>query len=163
MKHLKTFILLVIAFITISASCKKTTDPRPSDFYFRCKINGQLYIPNSCANCLSFKLLEDTSLIANANAGFETIRFGINDLTGIQVKTYNLINQIGNRATYKNSTTTDDYYRSQNYNPGNLTITELNKTNRTIRGNFNFVAYHSFRPNDSLIITEGTFYAKYTS
>ena len=163
MKHLKLFTLLILATIAIAASCNKTPPPDPNSFYFRCKINGQTYIPNNCSNCLSFMLLEDTSLIANANAGFETIRFGINDYAGIQVKTYSLINQGGRRATYKNSTTTDDYYRTQNFNPGNFTITELNKTTKTMRGVFNFVAYHSIRPNDSLIITEGSFHVKYTT
>jgi hypothetical protein len=159
----KLFILPALFFSLIFATCEKNPIPDPNDFYFRCKINGKLYIPNNCANCLSFMILEDTSLIANANAGFETIGFGINDQTGIQAKTYSLINQIGSRATYKNSTTTDDYYRSQNYNPGNFKITEINKTNKTVKGNFSFIAYHSFRPKDSLIITEGIFYVKYTT
>lgn len=111
---------------------------------------------------MSFKLLEDTTLIANGNAGFETIRFGINDKTGIQVKAYELINQVGNRATYKYSTTTDDYYRTQDFNPGSFQITEVDKSKRIIRGTFHFVAYHSFRPNDSVIVSEGIFRIKYT-
>lgn len=158
--------LIIVSCLTIlmAASCNKNEypEPGPNDFYFRCKIDGRLYIPNSCANCMSFKLLEDTSLIASGNAGFETIRFGINDKTGIQEKEYALINQGGQRATYKYSTTTDDYYRTQNFNPGSLKITEVDKTKRIIRGTFHFVAYHSFKPNDSVIVSEGKFRIKYT-
>ena len=164
MKHLKALSFTLIALITIAASCNKNEypEPGPDDFYFRCKIDGRIYVPNSCANCLSFMLLEDTSLIANGNAGFETIGFGINDKTGIQAKTYELINQIGNRATYKYSTTTDDYYRTQNFNPGSFKVIEVDKSKRIIRGTFHFVAYHSFRPNDSVIVSDGMFRVKYT-
>jgi hypothetical protein len=163
MKHLTLFTLLALTTFAIVTSCNKTTVPDPNSFYFRCKINGQTYIPNNCANCLSFMLLEDTSLIANANAGFETIAFGINDKSGIEIKTYRLINQGGQRATYENSPLTNDYYRTQNFNPGTLTITELNKTTNTMKGVFNFVAYHSLRAKDSLIFTEGSFYVRYTT
>lgn len=164
MKHLKTFSFALILLITIAASCHKNEypEPGPNDFYFRCKIDGRLYIPNSCANCMSFKLLEDTSLIASGNAGFETIRFGINDKTGIQAKTYDLINQGGRRATYKYGTIRDDYYRTQNFNPGSFQITEVDKSKRIIRGTFHFVAYHSFRANDSVIVSDGIFRVKYT-
>ncbi|MGN6299190.1 MAG: DUF6252 family protein [Ginsengibacter sp.] len=147
----KLFILPALCFTLIFATCKKNPTPDNNYPFFECKINGQKYIPNNCANCLSFMILEDTSLIGAANQGFKTIRFGINDSTNIQAKTYSLTNIGGMRATYKNSTTTDDYYRTQDFNPGSFTIIEINKTNKTIKGKFNFVAYHSINLNDSVI------------
>lgn len=102
-------------------------------------------------------------MIAGTNRGFETIRFGINDSTGIENNKYELLNRGGMRVTYKNSTITDDYYRTQNFNPGSLSITEIDKANKTIRGSFHFVAYHSFRPNEGVIITDGSFHVKYTT
>jgi hypothetical protein len=90
MKHLKILTFFIIALVTLSASCKKTTDLGPDDFYFRCKINGKTYIPNSCANCTSGKLLGDTTFLINGNAGFESIAIGIINLTGqpITISTY---------------------------------------------------------------------------
>lgn len=157
------FILPPLFFTLIFATCKKNPMPDNNYPYFECKINGQRYIPNSCANCLSFMILEDTSLIGAANRGFETIRFGINDPAAIQVKNYPLINTGGMRATYKNSTTTDDYYRTQNFNPGSFKITEINKSTKTIKGTFSFIAYHSFRPKDSVIVSEGSFRVPYAT
>ncbi len=163
MKKIFIYILPTLLYTFIFATCNKTPPIPTDDFYFKCKINRQTYIPNSCANCLSFMVLEDTSLIANANAGFETIGFGINDPLNIQMKNYLLINRGGMRATYKNSTTTDDYYRTQNFNPGKLIITEFDRMNKTMRGTFNFIAYHSFRANDSVIVSDGSFYIRYTT
>jgi hypothetical protein len=157
------YILPALLFTLIFATCNKPPAPAADDFYFKCKLNGQTYMPNNCSNCLSFKVLEDTSLIANANRGFETIRFGINDPTNIQAKNYSLINVGGMRVTYSNSTLTNDYYRTQNFNPGKLIITEFDRMNKTMRGTFNFIAYHSFRANDSVIVSDGSFYIRYTT
>ena len=158
MKITYTILLLLVLFTMLTASeCRKTTTP---EFYFKCKVDGQEYIPNSCANCLAATILEDTTLIMNANRGFETIGFGINESKGIQKGTYFLINQVGRRATYKKSTTTNDYYRTQSIYPGELTIKEFDKASKIIGGTFSFRAYHTLS-NDSVIVSSGEFRLKY--
>jgi hypothetical protein len=104
----------------------------------------------------------DTSIIIGANNGFESIRFGIDNHPMLIPKTYQLINEPGKRATYDNSTLVNDYYRTQPFNPGTFIISSIDKTKRIITGNFNFVAYHSLRANDSVIVNSGKFQLKYT-
>lgn len=76
MKNLFRFLAIILSlFVLTSAQCKKNT-PLP-EFYFSCKVDGQEYIPNGCANCRVAKLLEDTTILINGNRGFETIGIGI--------------------------------------------------------------------------------------
>lgn len=162
MKRLKIISLLIIAITTISASCKKTTDPGPNDFYFRCKINGQTYIPNGCANCITCTIYQDTIFIFGGNAGFETVGVGINDNTNIKVTSYILNDVIGRRGDYKNSTLTNDRYFTDATHTGQLEITKIDKAKKIMEGNFYFNAYNGYR-NDSVSITEGKFRLQYTT
>jgi hypothetical protein len=164
MKHLKILTLFIIAITTLAASCKKTTDPGSNDFYFRCKINGQTYIPNSCANCMGVKLLGDTTLLLNGNAGYETILIGVINATGIPItnQVYILNDNPRQGATYKNSTTTDNKFDTDATRTGQLLITALDKTNRSIEGTFYFEAYNPIQ-NKTVKVTEGEFRIKYTT
>ena len=162
MKHLKKIALFLTALITISASCKKTTDPGSNDFYFRCKIDGQTYIPNSCANCITCAILGDTTFLLGGNAGFDAIAIGIIYKPAITQKTYNLNSNIANGGTYKNSTITNDRFDTDSLHFGQLQIITLDKTNKIIEGTFHFNAYNSYR-NDSVSITDGKFRWKYTT
>ena len=104
MKHLKNFGLVIIALSTLAASCKKNpSEPDPDSFYFQCKINGQLYIPNNCANCMSGTLLGDTTLLINGNAGYEAILIGIIKLDQIPISqiSYILDNNLQQKAIIK--------------------------------------------------------------
>lgn len=161
MKHLKLFALLFLGTIIISASCEKNPIPDPNGFYFRCKINGQTYIPNSCANCLTSTILKDTILILGGNSGYHTLGIGINDNTEIKVTTYILSDTIGRQGDYKNGTLTNDRYFTDANHTGQLQITTLNKTNKIIEGKFYFKAYNPYR-NDSISVTDGIFRLKYT-
>ena len=161
MKHLKLFALLLLATIFMVASCKKTTDPSPDDFYFRCKINGQLYIPNSCANCLTCTVYKDTILLLGANQGYKVLTIGINDNLNIRVTTYILNEIIGRQGTYKNSTLTNDRYFTDAKHTGQLQITTLDKTNKILQGTFYFKAFNSYS-NDSISVTDGDFRLHYT-
>ncbi len=161
MKHLKIFSLIVISLIATAASCKKNIDPNSDDFYFSCKIDGRLYLPNSCANCTAPKLLGDTMLLINGNAGFETILLGITNKPEVIENTYLLNSNIVNGGTYKNSTLSNDRFDTDSLHIGQLQIISLNKTKRIIQGTFRFKAYNSYR-NDSVSITDGRFRLKYT-
>ncbi len=165
MKHLKALYFVLIALITIAASCHKNEypEPGPDDFYFRCNIDGRTYIPNSCANCMSGKLLGDTTFLVNGNAGFESIAIGIIDITGspIKISRYLLNQNPRFGADYKNSTILIDQYNTDSTHTGFLEITNLNKIDRIIQGTFYFKAYNSYR-NDSVNVTDGKFRLKYT-
>jgi hypothetical protein len=143
----------------MSNSCRK--NPPSGQYYFKCTVAGQEYIPDNCANCLVVKLLGDTTLILGANKGFETLGIGINDKSQIKPTQYILNNIIGRRGDYKNSTVTYDRYFTDSLRTGLLKIISLDKVNYTISGEFSFRAYNSYR-NDSISITNGSFRLKYT-
>lgn len=157
----KLFILTALFFSLIFATCEKNPIPDPNGLYFRCKINGKLYIPNSCANCITSTILKDTIFILGGNSGYETLGIGINDNTQIKVTTYILSDFIGRQGDYKNSTLTNDRYFTDANHTGQLQITTLDKTNKIIEGTFYFKAYNPYR-NDSISVTDGVFRLKYT-
>lgn len=158
MKNIYIISLLFIAIITSANSCrKKSPDP---EFYIKCKVDGQEYLPNNCANCMVGKLLQDTILIIGANRGFETLGIGINDKSGIKVTTYLLNEVIGRRGDYKNSTTTNDRFFTDTTHKGELHVTALDKTNSIISGTFYFQAYNPVQ-NKTVNVTEGKFRVKY--
>lgn len=158
MKLTYTFLLLLSLFTILTASeCRKTTTP---EFYFKCKVDGQEYIPNSCANCLTCTILRDTTFILGANRGLETLGIGINDNTQIKVTTYVLNEVIGRRGDYKFSTTTNDRFFTDASHIGSLQITAIDKTNKVIEGSFYYKAYNSLH-NTEVNISDGSFRLKY--
>ena len=165
MKRLKTISFALIALITISASCHKNEYPEPgsNDFYFRCKIDGRLYIPNSCANCITCAILGDTTFLLGGNAGYESILIGIINLTNKPIETtiYKLNNNPRQKASYDNSTLVADIYETDSTKKGEIQILILDKTKRIIQGTFYFKAYNPYR-NDSVSVTDGKFRLKYT-
>ena len=162
MKQLKILSLSIIALITIAASCKKTPDPSPDDFYFKCKINGQIYIPNTCANCITCTIYKDTTFLLGGNAGYEAIAIGVINKPEIIQKTYILNSNIANGGTYKNSTTTNDRFDTDATRTGQLVITLIDKSNRIVTGTFYFQAYNPIQ-NKTVNVTEGEFRLKYTT
>jgi hypothetical protein len=151
-------ILLFISVITIFcfAKCRKDREPDPNSFYFRCKIDGQLYIPGS----MDAKLLGDTTLILGGNNGFEHLGIGINDNTSIKVTSYVLNEVIGRRGDYKFSTTTNDRYFTDATHTGQLIIASLDKSKKIISGTFSFQAYNIVQ-NKTVNVTEGKFRMDY--
>ncbi len=164
MKHSKILTLFIIALVTLAASCKKTTDPGPDDFYFQCKIDGSSYIPNSCANCITCSILGDTTFLLGGNAEYEALLIGVIKLDHSQIAILNYVlnANLQQKATYKNSTVTTDRFDTDATHTGLLEIISLDKTNRIIKGNFYFKAYNSYR-NDSVNVTDGKFRLKYTT
>ncbi len=154
----KLILLPAIFFILSFATCKKHPD-KSNDFYFKCKINGQTYIPG-LGNDLTCELIADTTLLLGGNLGYEALDIGINDNTQIKVGLYFLNEIIGRQGSYKNSTLTNDRYFTDSLRTGQLHITTLDKTNKVIQGTFYFKAYNSYR-NDSVSVSDGTFRLHY--
>lgn len=160
----KLYILPALLFALIFTTCKNVTPPGPNDFYYQCKINGQRYVPNSCANCLTCTIYQDTIFLLGANAGFETVGIGIINISGqpISATTYILNNNPRSGADYKNSTAPIDIFNTDTNHIGQLEIITLDTTNKIIKGTFYFKAYNSYK-NDSVSVTDGDFRLKYTT
>ena len=156
------YILPAFFFTLIFATCNKDPTPDNNYPYFQCKINGQTYIPNNCANCVGASLLGDTTLLINGNAGFESVAMGIINVTAepIIATTYTLNDNPRSGGDYKNSTTPIDIFNTDRNHKGQITITTLDKTKRTIQGTFYFKAYNTYR-NDSVSVTDGKFRLNY--
>jgi hypothetical protein len=150
------FLILTASFF-LAASCNKEHLP---EYYFKCKVNGQEYVPDNCANCRTADILGDTILILGGNRGFETLGIGINDNGGIKIGNYILNGIIGRRGDYKFSTTPNDRYFTDATHTGQLTITTLDKTNKIIAGTFYYDAYNAIQ-NKTIKITEGKFRLQY--
>ena len=164
MKLFKIFALLSLIIIAVSASCTKTAEIAQDDTYISCKINGQIYLPNNCANCAGAKLLGDTILIINSNAGYETMLIGVININGMPIVNmeYTLNDNPHYRGIYKNSTTTDDRFDTDAIRNGKILITSINKTKRIITGTFHFQAYNPLR-NLTVDVSEGVFRFVYTT
>lgn len=149
---------LIISCFTFS-ECRK--EPPLPEFYIRCKIDGQNYLPNNCANCMRGQILRDTVFLMNANADLQSIGMGLFDGIGIRIKTYILNGTTSGSADYKNSTTSNDIYKTDLTRIGELKITALDKTNKIIAGTFYFEAYNPVQ-NKSVNISNGQFRLRYT-
>lgn len=160
----KLCLLPVIFFNLIFFTCKKDSAPDNNYPYFKCKVNGQTYIPNNCANCLTCTIYQDTIFLLGANAGFEALGIGVINFTAqpIVATTYILNDNPRQSGDYDNSPLVNDIYKTDVTHTGQLQITTLDTTNRIIKGTFYFKAYNSYR-NDSVSVTDGDFYLKYTT
>jgi hypothetical protein len=156
--QLKQLFLLFTIAIILFGSCKK--DNNPAQFFIKCKIDGQDYRPNGCANCMRGQLLDDTVFMMNANADFQTVSIGVIQKPSITTKAY-ILDRVGSGGSYKNSTTTDDVFRTNSSNNGQLIITTIDKENKIISGTFYFKAYNAFQ-NKNITISNGEFRLRYT-
>lgn len=138
--------------------CNKRSLP---EFYYQCAVDGELYIPNSCANCNTCRIINDTILMIGANRGFESVRIGINDSAAIGEKQYVLNGVIGRQAVYDNSTEVSDIFTTTRGHTGVLSISHLDKKDKIVEGSFYFQAYNSL--NDKVVqVTLGRFRLKYS-
>ena len=154
-----TLFFLVISCLTFS-KCRKE-DPSP-EFYFQCKVDGVLYEPDNCANCIGKEIIGDTTLILGGNRGFEALTLGIIDNSNIKVGQYILNGAISKRGTYKFSTSPNDRFFTDSTHTGFLNITLLDKSNKIIAGNFQYDAFN-VQQNKIVAITQGKFRLNYRS
>jgi hypothetical protein len=152
------FYLLTVT-VLLAASCEKQNN-NPAQYYIRCKIDGQDYLPNNCANCMKGQLLNDTTFLLNANAGYESLGIGLFDGTGVSIKTYILD---GKKASgdYDNSPLVNDIFKTDSLRTGQITISKLDKSNKIIEGSFYFQAYNPVQ-NKTVNVTNGEFRLKYS-
>ena len=159
MKNNHLILLLLLTPLFINLKCRK--DNTPKGYFFQCKLDGTLYIPDgSCGNCKDAVILNDTTLLLSGKRSIEIIAIGINDGSGIKQTTYLLNNIIGRGGTYKNSFTTDDRFDTDVLRTGQLIITRLDKIKKEIEGTFSFQAYNPVQ-NKIVTITEGKFRLNY--
>ena len=156
---MRSTIILLIGVIFISNSCKKNN--QSGNHYFKCKVDGQEYIPDACTNCIQVVLLRDTIFILGGNHGYETVGIGINNASNIKVGSYALNEIIGRRGDYKNNPSTDRFYTDATHT-GSLQITLLDKQQKIISGTFSFQAFNT-NQNKTVNITNGEFRLNYTT
>ncbi len=160
MKFIKTLIILFV-LPSIFATCKKEDSPATNSLYFKCKLNGQDYVPSNCANCLKAQILNDTIFLFNANVGFESLGIGLHDSSKVKVKSYILDGTINGSADYDNNPQVNDIYKTDLIHKGQLNITVIDKTKKIIEATFSFNAFNPIQ-NATVNITEGSFRLKYS-
>lgn len=152
-------ILFLLAPCFIFSKCNK--EDALGEYYFQCKIDGELYRPNNCANCMTAQILGDTVVMLQANRDFEALTIGVINKPAIQSTSYLLNDNISSRGTYKFSTTVDDRYFTDATHTGVLLISTINKQDKIVSGTFYFKAYNPVQ--DKIVnITEGKFRLEYT-
>ena len=159
MKFIKILIILFV-LSSIFATCKKEDNPAADNLYFKCKLNGQDYVPSNCANCLKAQILNDTTFLFNANVGFESLAMGAHIGSGINVSSY-LLDGLMGLGSYKNTPQVNDIFKTDASNTGQLNITNIDKTKKIIQATFLFKAYNPIQ-NSIVTVTEGSFRLKYS-
>ena len=144
----------------MSNSCKKN---QLGEYYFKCKVDGQEYIPNGCANCLTCTILGDTTFLLGANRGFEALGIGVIKLDHIPITTtvYVLNDNPQQNAMYDNSTLVNDIFKTDATRIGAISINSLDRSNKIVSGTFYFQAYNSAQ-NKTVNAANGEFKLKYT-
>lgn len=156
----KYFAVIFIASFFIFSKCNK--EDALGEYYFRCKIDGEIYRPSNCANCQEAQLLGDTIFLLNGNAGFKSVGLGVIKLDKEPVVIGNYILNMNPQINgyYDNSPQVDDIFKTDSLRTGQLIIESLDKPNRTVSGTFYFKAYNPIQ--DKVVnITEGKFRLKY--
>jgi hypothetical protein len=155
---MKYFILLLIICSCTAASCNKEKLP---EYYFKCKVEGQEYVPDDCANCRTAYLLGDTIILIQGSRSTETISLFSSD-RNIKETTYTLNHErTKHDALYDNTIgNPSDIFRTDSIRTGQLSVITLDKTNKIIAGTFYFEAYNAVQ-NKTVKITEGKFRLQY--
>jgi hypothetical protein len=158
---MRQLLFICMPILLLSHSCRKSAKP---EYYFQCKVAGQTYMPNDCANCMVAKLLGDTTLLVNGNRGYESIAIGIIklDKKPVSVTTYSLNDSPQQSAFYKNSPVFNDTYKTDSAHTGFLVISTLDKTNGVIAGTFQFTAFNNSQ-NKTIVVTSGEFRLLYST
>jgi len=164
-KPISKLVILVVALLSSCSSCKKTDPPVSFNpgYHFYCKVDGVVFNPEYetgiGTETIRTKLLfGDSVLSISADKLLENVRFSIWTGNTIQIGTHSLfpsLNKINIGIYDKNSTdlielTTDSTHT------GYINITQLDKTNKLVAGDFEFDAYNA-TTNDTVHITEGKF------
>ncbi|MGN6438227.1 MAG: DUF6252 family protein [Agriterribacter sp.] len=155
----KCLAIFLLSSCFISSKCNK--EEALGEYYFRCKIDGETYRPNSCANCMTAQILGDTVIMLQGNRDFEALTIGVINKPAIEATSYLLNDNISSRGTYKYSTTVNDRYFTNATHTGMLLINTLNKQDKVVSGTFYYKAYNSYT-EDSISITDGKFRLQYT-
>ena len=157
--HSKNALLyLLLASFFVFSKCNKE-DALP-EYYFRCKLDGQDYRPNICANCMRAQILGDTVFLMNGNADFQTVLIGVTQKPSFVLGNY-ILDSPSSGGAYKFSTTTDDRFDTDAAHTGKVEIISLDKSKKIISGTFHFNAYNPVQ-DKTVNITDGKFRLQYT-
>ncbi|MBC7413096.1 MAG: hypothetical protein H7331_11670 [Bacteroidia bacterium] len=157
--HSIPFTIALTAIAIFFICCNKEHLP---EYYYQCNVDGQVYKPNSCANCLTCTIYRDTIFLLGANRGFEALAIGIIDRNSVTATSYILNSGYANGGTYKNSTTVTDRFDTDSIRTGILNIIQVDKTNKIVEGTFSFSAYNPVQ-NKIITVTDGKFRLHYTT
>ena len=155
-----TTILFLLIFSI--EGCKKDSEIMDD---FKCKVNGKIWKPYSTD--LKYGRTLDAHLIDDGKTFFiaayqentrQSISFSIFLDANVTIGTYNF-NSTKNSADFYD-TPNGLKYITQSGNNGTLKIISLDKTNKTVTGEFSFRALDT-STNSSVDITDGQFNIKY--
>jgi hypothetical protein len=156
---MKFYIILIYLFTAVTGCKKSQKEP---DFFFSAKVNGNRYIPEGCANCITCTILNDSIFIFGGNRGYESILIGFRDSRGITTKDYVLNDVKTNSGQYKNSTNYNDVFRTDSTRTGIFTLTKIDKANKIVAGAFHYTGFNHYQ-GSTINITDGRFRLNYTT
>lgn len=169
----KLILLFMLSIILSNCSSNDDSDSdlfeNPSGSYLRANVNGENFVTNGVLDGVSAQLTESSSIFAFAlsaavydgNSFIRTVSFGIGG---------------GDSGAFTNNfevTSTDEgftvlcYYIEANANGDStggvsednayIKITSIDRVNKIISGEFNFVAIDTNNPNLNYVVTDGVF------
>ena len=155
-------ICIIVLLLIIALSCNKNNKNTDSA-YFSCYINGQYFEPSKKTDLgyypLTAKLLYgNTQLRLHADNDGEKIDIFIFSLDSSQIQ--NTSYQFGKIGTTKTVAFYNSILTDSINNIGTINITQLDKQNMIVEGNFYFDAYNPTL-NETTHITNGKFKLKY--
>jgi hypothetical protein len=148
-------IISALAF-TVTTGCKKSNNGGSSNSV-SATIGGTAFTPTTTTAWYS----KDTAVYEIA---CYTVKPGDTSVFALAVQPPFTINKL---ITDQNTVGLDYYHNSKDYLGGggaghvNLTVTSLDSVNHKIAGNFTGTLYNVNNPNDSLLVTNGTFNTSY--
>ncbi len=128
-----------------------------SDYYLKVTKDGVVK-QYSIVQGLNFTALNTYAIIASDPINLTSMTLNLHDISKIGV--YNLSWAVVSCGYTEGTSIYTSDYSDFNTSPGNITLTEINTTNKTIKGTFNFSG-----KNDNLtstkVFTKGEFFTSY--
>lgn len=147
------FVLSFLSFASIISACKddESNNPSPNaSTGFSVSINGTVYSTDTA----NFDVEQNQiQIFAGKNVYQNTIIIDVNSIT---TGTYAFGNNHSLSYRKKTGPGLFDFIFYETSNKGNITISSVDTANKVV-GTFNGTAYNTNNPNDSVILTNGTF------
>ena len=148
----------ILLFFSCSFSSCIKQDPYPNGSgLFRCKVDGEVFIPKSDdwkSTAKQASIVDDTLVISgvyNIGDEWESVGVRVGNFSGVGA--YQLFDREGNYGRYSLSQV--NAYTDASHN-GELVVTHYIPERRIVSGTFHFTAYH-LHTGKTFQITEGRF------